>query len=76
MIASFSALGVDLPYIALIVLHRFAGSVLWYNLSTFVLSFMFVRYSGDLIVYLLQGERGRVSGSEVISYYNLFQYLC
>ena len=32
-----------------------------------LLYFMFVRYSGDLIVHLLQGGRGRVSGSEVIS---------
>ena len=31
------------------------------------LYFMFVRYSGDLIVYLLQDGRGGVSGSEVIS---------
>ena len=27
MIASFSALGIDLPSIALIVLHKFGGSV-------------------------------------------------
>ena len=40
------------------------------------LSFMFVRCSGDLIVHLLQGRRGRVSGSEVISCSHLFQYLC
>ena len=29
MIASFSALGVDLPSIALIVIHSFVESVLW-----------------------------------------------
>ena len=34
MIASFSALGIDLPSIALIVLHSFVGSVLWSNVST------------------------------------------
>ena len=28
---------------------------------------MFVRYSGNLIVHLWQGGRGRVSGSEIIS---------
>ena len=41
-----------------------------------LLSFMFVRYSSDLIVHLLQGGRGRVSGSEVISCSHIFQYLC
>ena len=38
-----------------------------------LLSFMFVRYSGDLIVHLWQDGRGRVSGSEVISCSHLFQ---
>ena len=61
MIASFSALGVDLPSIALIVLHSFVKSVLWskspQTVSTFVLC-TFVRYSGDLIVHPLQGGRG------------------
>ena len=37
-----------------------------YKLSP-LLSFMFVRYSGDFIVHLLQGGRGRVSGSTNIS---------
>ena len=37
-----------------------------------LLSFMFVRYSGDLIVHLWHGGRTRVSGSEVISYSHLF----
>ena len=41
-----------------------------------VLSFMFVHYSGDIIVQLWQGGRGRVSGSEVISCSHLFQYQC
>ena len=40
------------------------------------LSFTFVGYSGDLIVHLLQGGRGRVSGSEVISCSHLLQYIC
>ena len=40
-----------------------------------LLSFMFVRYSGDLIVHLLQGGKGRFSGSDVISCSHLFQYL-
>ena len=35
-----------------------------------LLSFMFDRYSGDLIVYLLEGGQGRVSGAD------LSQYLC
>ena len=74
MIALFSALGVDLPSIALIGLHSL------YDLScdptSPLLSFMFVRYSGNLIVHLWQGGRGRVSGSEIISYSHLFQYLC
>ena len=74
MIASFSAMGVDLRSIALIVLHSFVGSVLRSNVSTNCLHFCL--YSGDLIVHLLQGGRGRVSGSEVISCYHLFQYLC
>ena len=53
MIASFSALGVDLPYIALIVLHSFVASIVWSNISTNCLHFcpfMFVRYSGDLLL--------------------------
>ena len=41
-----------------------------------LLSFMFDRYSGDLIVHLLQGGRDRVSGFDVISCSHLFQYLC
>ena len=76
MIASFSALGVDLPSIALIVLHIFASVCLMvHRLHKFFprLSFMLVCYSGDLIFHLLQG--GRVSGSDVISYFHLFQYL-
>ena len=40
-----------------------------------ILSFMVVRYSGDLIV-IFQDGRGRVSGSEVILCFHLFQYLC
>ena len=39
MIASFSSLGVDLPSIALIVLHSFVGSVLRFNVSTNCLHF-------------------------------------
>ena len=68
MIASFSALGVDTVYcldsstqfcrVCLMVQRLHKLSPLW--------SFMFVRYSGDLIVHLLQGGRGRVSASEVI----------
>ena len=56
MIASFSALGVALPYIALIVLHNCVEScVMIQHLHKLfpLLSFMFVRYSGDLIVHLL-----------------------
>ena len=34
MIASFSAFGVDLPSIVLMVLHSFVGSVLLFNVST------------------------------------------
>ena len=41
-----------------------------------LLSFMFVRYSGDLIIHRLQGGRGRVSRFEVSSSSHLFQYLC
>ena len=39
MIALFSALGIDLPSIALIVLHSFVWPVLWYNVSTNCLHF-------------------------------------
>ena len=67
MIASFSALGVDLPYIALIVLHSFVVFMIQHLHKLYpLLSFMFVRYSGDLIVHLWQGGRARVSGSEVL----------
>ena len=76
MITSFSALGIDLPYIALIVLHRFVGSVLWSNVSTnsprYIYIYMLVRCSGDPICY----REGEVSGSEVILFYHFFQYLC
>ena len=41
-----------------------------------LLSFMLVHYSGDFIVHLLQGGRGRVSGYEIISCSHIFQYLC
>ena len=37
-----------------------------YDPTSPILSFMFVRYSGDLIVHVLKGGRGRVSGYEVI----------
>ena len=33
-----------------------------------LLSFMLVCYSSDFIIHLLQGGRGRVSGSEVMIY--------
>ena len=46
-----------------------------HKLSPF-LSFMFVRYSDNLIVHLWQGGRGRVSGSEIITGSHLLQYLC
>ena len=75
MIASFSALGINSPSIALIF---FVGSVLWSNVSKLSLlcPFMFVSYSVDLIVHLLQGGRGRVSGFEVILCCHIFQYIC
>ena len=41
-----------------------------------IVSVMFVRYSGDLIVHLWQCGRGRVSGSDVISCSHLLQYFC
>ena len=41
-----------------------------------LLSFMFVRCSGDLIVHLWQGGRGWISWSGIISCSLLFQYLC
>ena len=56
MIASFSALGVNLPSITLIVLHSLSP----------LLCFKFVCYSGNLIVHLLQGGRGRVSGGHLV----------
>ena len=64
MIASFSAFGVDLPSIALIVLHSFCRICLVIqrlNKLSPLLSFMFVRCSGDLIVHLWQGGRGWIS---------------
>ena len=46
MIASFSDLGIDLPSIALIVLHSFVGSVMVQRLHKLspLLSFMFVLF--------------------------------
>ena len=77
VMASFSAFGGDLPSIAFIVLHSLEGSVLWsrclHELSPCVSS-MFVCSSGDLVVHLLQGWRGWISRSEVVSCSHLFQY--
>ena len=39
-------------------------------------SLMFVCCSGDLVVHLLQGGRGVISGSEVVSCSHPFQYFC
>ena len=52
MIALFSALGVDLPSITLIVLQfcRVCLMVQRFHKLSPLSSFMFVRYSGDLIV--------------------------
>ena len=77
VMASFSAFGGDLPFIAFIVLHSLEGSVLWSSVSTnclHVFSSMFVCSSGDLVVHLLQGGRGWISISEVVSCSHLFQY--
>ena len=63
--ASFSAFGGDLLYIALIVLHELSPC----------LSPMFIWCFGDLVVYLFQGRRGRISRSEIISCSHLFQYI-
>ena len=60
LVASFLILGVDLPFIVLIVLHSFVCSA----------RLLFWRS------HLLQGGRCRVSGSEIISCSHLFQYLC
>ena len=73
MMVSFSAFGGDFPFIALIVLHSLEGSVLWSSVSTNCLR-VFIRCSGDLVVHLLQGGRGGISGSEVISCSHPFQY--
>ena len=69
MMASFSCFGDDLTSIALIVLHSLEGSVLWSSVSTkcfHVFTPMFVYCSGDLVIHLLQGGRGGISGSEVL----------
>ena len=47
--ASFSAFGGDLPYIALIVLHSLKGSVLWSSVSTNCLH-VFLRCSFVVLV--------------------------
>ena len=78
VMASFSALGGDLPSIAfiIIVLHSLEGSVLWSNVSTNFpcVSPVFICSSGDLVVHLLKGGRGGISGSEVVSFSHHFQY--
>ena len=35
---------------------------------------VFICSSGDLVVHLLQGGRGEISGSEVVSCFHPFQY--
>ena len=71
--ASFSAFGGDLPYITLIVLHSLEGSVLCLHELSPCVSLMFL-CSGDLVVHLLQGGRGVITGSEIVSCCHLFQY--
>ena len=63
MMTLFSALGIDLPSIDLIVLHCFAWSVLWSTSPKLspLLSFLIVCYSRDLLVHLSQGGRGRMN---------------
>ena len=62
MMALFSAFGDDLPSIALIVPPQF-GRVC-----------PVVQCSCDLVVHLLQGGRGGISGSEVVLCSQPFQY--
>ena len=69
MMALFSAFGGDLPSITLIVVYILEGSVLWFSFSP-----MFVCCSGVLVVHQLQGGRGGISRSEVLSYSHPFQY--
>ena len=67
MIASFLDMGVDLPSIALIVLHSSVGSVLWSNVSTNCLQFCLLC---SFVILVISS-----SGSEVILCSHLFQYL-
>ena len=74
--ASFSVFGVDLPSIALIVLHSVEGScsvIQCLHELTPCLSPMFICCSGDLVLHLLQGGRGGISGSEVVSSFPIFR---
>ena len=76
VMASFLAFGGDLPYIAFIVLHSLEGSVLWSSVSTNCpcVSPVFICSSGDLAVHLLQGGRGGIARSDVVSCSHPFQY--
>ena len=48
VMASFSAFGDDLPFIALIVLYSLEGSILWFSVSTNCLH-VFLRCSFDQV---------------------------
>ena len=61
MIASFSALGVDLTSIALIVLHSFVGSVFCSNVSTNCLHFCLLCSFVVLVISsFISGRAGEV----------------